>query len=1433
MAYTVKWFSEFDDTDGVKYITEVYDRDFSGSAIEVLSGSEPFRAEMMDVEDPFQVIRSMKFTFQWVSDTTSGFDISDVFITDDRKYKLVFSSVDEEGNKTPIYYGFLVFVDCDEPFNSKPYPVTLSATCGLPFTRDDYFLDSTGSFVEGNVSLIKVIANALTSTQLTLPIYTYVNLFESSMPQDTVSPLELAEIDADGLRGKKASEIIEGILNAFGAFIVQAQGAWIIKSVKDQTIYIGTVRRYDTNGDFIDTADVRQTASFGRSAFNSLTPNVRPLNGVTERFAEPNSIITETVSPGNAVNRLPNGTFSGPVLSGNMSGWVDDFSALQHPSGPGWTRAGTGKPDDPYRVEITGADTYGSTGVPSNIHIPSPIILNAGDFDVNKETKLKLVISGAFRAADISFFYLFVRLNDGDRDFVSYLDEGGKWNLSKRDEFYVRIDVDVPANPPNTLDFEEATLQTFEIKSDVITNFLNQGGQMIAKLYFEVRAGFVSTDKTKFHFLNPKLSWEDFSVVVTTETMFEAEHKYRVDAKFPIRNPTASSYSIIVADKVGIETPEQSRISNRVMTGYMTRVGFGSPTDSWKRFTGGEEDPNDPDFEPIQKKSLRERIRLLCGKRRIIEGQFIGHGLRPDHSVFNRYEDTGAPQTFYTITGWKWSVKDAIYDASFYELQFPPLDNEVIDIVSDDEGGRGNRMYGGGGGSKQTGGGGTGKVIEEIVIDEILPYDYNVNEVDAEYRVCDIGVLIQSMHVPDSLECQILIWPDWVTDLMVYRGEELADEDIPIGGILQIQWKGQPDKVGNYQILVELVGEYGEDVLTSIPLIISPKTIQTHTLIDTGIDGPLILGPIPGAYKLPEKWDLRDKIEGLHDKVEQTTKGGGPGGDEIDHTITRDVTETDLATYRPFQDTDGITTLAGQFTHQVKTWRGDKLVSDETINFVLYDDEYLALLKMFLTKAEVEIGEITLDGSTIFVNPEISNNKATVADTEHDEVILELSFDGEIIKTTTITLVDPETDGEYYLYDEDTEYETGVYTLTVTVNNGGVLAQKRTGIFEIGPLEPKPKAGLKLVAFKPGTVNYTILEELPLSGAEYDLPVNYSILFDGMDGIPYFSIEWKYYKLRAGSFAEYDLEAITGYPQKITYSEAVTSEKVLIFGLKNSTQISDAHDAPATFRAVATIRDEEGVIVGICQSDFAFRIALEPGDYSGGLRFLNITGSDVVVVDKNMPKAGRKYPLPPAGTFWSVSVLKFLDELNVAIEFDEVLVKLEKNGVVLHFMGIDFVNRFTSAEPIAELPTDLDANVIGELDGGLRYCDDPANLPVLIDEPGEYKATFVALLEDVEVAELYTDFEIIEEAVEPPVKDCCDCDCDEVTVFKTDIGDGVNKIYDIIHGLGTLDVVSDLRLNSDDSPARGAYKPIDINTLRYEFAKVPTVNRFSVTIRKK
>lgn len=1190
MAYGLNFFSEWADNEEAVYRTEILKRDYAGGVTQVTSGDNPFVLSLMDSasNNPFYPVRTKKAEIEWMSEETSGFDISDIFITDEQEYQVRFGTLNEETEEfTVLWSGYLVFTDCKEPYQAKPYPVQMSAACGLSLLHEQYVLDLNGRFIEGEISLFNIIVGCLSQTNLGLGIDVSVALLDDT--GTTQVPLSQTYINADGLRGLYAFDALAGILDSINAMISQDGNKWVIRGIPEMDADSVQVHSFDASGNFLSFGTFLQISSFGRNTIGSGIVNLLPMSDIIESVAEPVSLITNEVSPGIPVNRLNNGTFNPNRTSWNVN--LAGMTSWAHsPEPTGWRVEGDGKPDNPYRFVMVGSvKTTGDIVFDSNrnrdqkeVNISNSTPITIHSDAVNGEIpNVKIVVSGAFRARDGGRLMIACRLNDGDRDMVDWLDENGTWNHEEyrtirqkaTNRHAVKVTVDTPHDPSQFRELEDMPLQTFEVTSSKISNYLSRPGGWVAKLYFSVYPITVGANNFPgvSNNYSPAVWLEDFNVSITTETAYEAEHYYQIDSKKIIRNGEEYEYTSIIADKINILTSEQRLPSNRVMTGY-TSVGISNLSKGWRRKVNGE---FTGEVEPLQHLTLRERIRLLGGKRRILEGSFYGPaGVKTTNSVINQF-DGGRCQ----ITGWSWDVKNCIYNLRLHELDFTPLPEEIITLTNKrGESGRGNRMYQGASGSGASGNGSNGGETRPIILDTIPPLFFTVGK--QEIKVVDFADLILSDHEPAELEADVIHYTDWVSHATVTRGTN--------GDKLDVEVTAWPTTPGTDRVLVELIGQDGEDYIAKIDIVALPAPRVDNTLLSIGTTITEI-GEIPGMYELPEnRWDWMAHIKSRHDEYELIITGGGDFGTAVNRTIRAQVLDSEDAQYRIFQELGGILTEAGVFTFTVNTYLRGELHYTESGDFVLYDEEFLAKVKFFLTKDNNSLGEISPHGVSEFVNPISWDPEVAIDDVEHDKITFILYNSTESIKTTVLELSDPETVGTYPLYGTDQELPAGAYKLEVILALGLDNVLKRYVNFVINEKEVEREGyGIKLIEAIPGKTDFKVLAELPLTGSSHVLPANGWGLLSDAETSAYDREEFEIFQLRGGALVEINTQPYTGAPQSIQYPTSQYETPYKFFGNKTSKDIDGIHATPSTFRAIAT-RWLGSKVVAKLSADFSF-----------------------------------------------------------------------------------------------------------------------------------------------------------------------------------------------------------------------------------------------------
>jgi hypothetical protein len=484
----------------------------------------------------------------------------------------------------------------------------------------------------------------------------------------------------------------------------------------------------------------------------------------------------------------------------------------------------------------------------------------------------------------------------------------------------------------------------------------------------------------------------------------------------------------------------------------------------------------------------------------------------------------------------------------------------------------------------------------------------------------------------DSLQWKVVRKPSWVDSQTVV--------------FMDVTVHGTPTAVGNYEIVFSVTEELTDEELEAeipmqpvsvevvIPIKVFTKPELSYKLIDTSGATNVIVGELPGAWPLPAKWDVEVYAKGTHNKYQFGLTGGGPNASAVNENVSETILLSQVTKRRFYEEDNGVVTDAGQFSLSADLYLDSKFLAGETIDFVLYDDEFLDLIKFFLMKGGVSLGELSQAGTSSFLDPETGNFKIEVDGVEHDKAIL--SFD--LTTPVTVLHLDQEGDTEpvtAYSYSfADADFPIAVYghTLKIELFLAGQKVATRYVHFETVPKSPKPTKGLSLVRMLPNTIDRILLGELPETGGSFDLPTNWNVISDA-ESTPYDYEKAEIWELRGGGLIKIEVPVYTGQPDYTLFGTPVTMAKTLLFREFNSLNIGNVHSTPSTFRVVFTRRlgGATGQIVAILKADFSFGPAEDIEDVP-----IKEPGGDVVEVN--------------AGAALSESVVSFIKTLDVRVD---------------------------------------------------------------------------------------------------------------------------------------------------------------------------------------
>ena len=251
LTYTTHHEDEFKSTFyGVDYVIELRKNtiqapfpipgiDFAGDPIvrSMLSSGDPITAKMKPHE--FVLNLNSITDMEWLHRLpTSNFDWQ-IRIKRDGQY---------------INTGYLVPDIYVEPYNTPPYPVSLSFVCGLAMLREIPFADQNGCYLRGWFPAIKVIAFCLSQLRNDLNIADCINIRDEDAAF-AESYLAKHYVDVEAFKGLNCYEVIERIIPS-GNRITQYRNRWEIAPI-NQVRYGGGI--FDRNGDPTGIGTVNNT----------------------------------------------------------------------------------------------------------------------------------------------------------------------------------------------------------------------------------------------------------------------------------------------------------------------------------------------------------------------------------------------------------------------------------------------------------------------------------------------------------------------------------------------------------------------------------------------------------------------------------------------------------------------------------------------------------------------------------------------------------------------------------------------------------------------------------------------------------------------------------------------------------------------------------------------------------------------------------------------------------------------------------------------------------------------------------------------------------------------------------------------------------------------------------------------------------------------
>lgn len=200
-------------------------RGYTGGVTTLTGGSQPIVITYDTVSDRTVGVRASYVTLNMIAQ--AGFTLTDIFAQDERYWQVTINY-----NGTLFWQGFLTQDNSPtEPFMELgTFELSLTARCGLVGLQGFKFLNGSGYYLFGYITVTQVLAILFQYTGLQLPFVTGVNIYESrhnislnALDQTYVNTQRF--FGSDGLP-MQCSDVLEALCQTFGAICFQRGGYW-------------------------------------------------------------------------------------------------------------------------------------------------------------------------------------------------------------------------------------------------------------------------------------------------------------------------------------------------------------------------------------------------------------------------------------------------------------------------------------------------------------------------------------------------------------------------------------------------------------------------------------------------------------------------------------------------------------------------------------------------------------------------------------------------------------------------------------------------------------------------------------------------------------------------------------------------------------------------------------------------------------------------------------------------------------------------------------------------------------------------------------------------------------------------------------------------------------------------------------------------------
>lgn len=248
MAYVIHYRLSFTTISGIACNFDILENDYPGGLVPLIGEGRSPVIHSWDGGEILAPIQGSKCEVNYIYERTGGVPITDFLTTDEYKFKGDFYV-----NGVLTFTGFMSVSDFSEPYMYAPTGVKLTFTDGLALLDNVTMTDAGYTITDGRETITSIFEAILALTELTLPFYSYFNLFpwnrtsytdrddDADIDAFTLSYININTFQKGEDEFDNCKSALEKILRANDCVLRQEGGAWVVIRVPEYKRFAGNI----------------------------------------------------------------------------------------------------------------------------------------------------------------------------------------------------------------------------------------------------------------------------------------------------------------------------------------------------------------------------------------------------------------------------------------------------------------------------------------------------------------------------------------------------------------------------------------------------------------------------------------------------------------------------------------------------------------------------------------------------------------------------------------------------------------------------------------------------------------------------------------------------------------------------------------------------------------------------------------------------------------------------------------------------------------------------------------------------------------------------------------------------------------------------------------------------------------------------------------